>query len=49
VLQAITISPVSIGIDAFQPDFMAYKGGIYDGACKNGIDDVRTGTLTLAL
>lgn len=40
LLQAITVSPVSIGIDAFQQDFLSYKSGIYDGNCHDTIDDV---------
>ena len=38
--QALTVSPVSVGIDAFQKDFMNYKSGVYDGLCKNGIEDL---------
>ena len=44
-MQAITISPVSIGIDAFQKDFLNYKSGIYNGQCKHGIEDVRPTTI----
>eukprot|EP00238_Polyblepharides_amylifera_P002842 CAMPEP_0196584986 /NCGR_PEP_ID=MMETSP1081-20130531/49222_1 /TAXON_ID=36882 /ORGANISM="Pyramimonas amylifera, Strain CCMP720" /LENGTH=412 /DNA_ID=CAMNT_0041906385 /DNA_START=64 /DNA_END=1302 /DNA_ORIENTATION=+ len=38
--KALSISPVSIGVDAFAPDFMAYKSGIYDGVCKRGIENL---------
>mmetsp|Transcript_26178 Transcript_26178/g.43811 ORF Transcript_26178/g.43811 Transcript_26178/m.43811 type:complete len:398 (-) Transcript_26178:365-1558(-) len=38
--KAMTLSPVSVAIDAFQKSFMSYKSGLYDGPCATKIENL---------